>query len=71
MTLFIHEFIFLDQLLDLHQGQGMDIWFRDNFTCPTEDEYKTLVIKSNKIIFFLKIKKIFLFILKKLEAFLA
>lgn len=39
--------IFSDQLIELHRGQGTEIWFRDNFKCPTEDEYISLVNKSN------------------------
>ncbi len=35
-----------EQLLELHQGQGMDIYWRDSYTCPTEQQYKDMVIKS-------------------------
>jgi geranylgeranyl diphosphate synthase, type III len=38
--------VYTEQLLELHRGQGMDIWFRDNYICPDESEYQTLVIKS-------------------------
>ena len=38
--------IYSEQLLDLHKGQGMEIWFRDNFICPDELQYKELVLKS-------------------------
>uniref|UniRef100_T1H7T2 Geranylgeranyl pyrophosphate synthase n=1 Tax=Rhodnius prolixus TaxID=13249 RepID=T1H7T2_RHOPR len=38
--------VYTEQLLELHRGQGMEIYWRDNFTCPTEDEYKTMTIKS-------------------------
>ena len=37
---------FSDQLIELHRGQGMEIWFRDNFECPSEVEYISLVKKS-------------------------
>ena len=37
---------FKDQLIELHQGQGMEIWFRDKYVCPSEEEYNQLVIKS-------------------------
>ena len=30
----------------LHKGQGKDIYWRDNYVCPTEDEYKTMVKQS-------------------------
>lgn len=42
--------IYSEQLLDLHKGQGMEIWFRDNFICPNEDQYKELVLKSNFLV---------------------
>jgi geranylgeranyl diphosphate synthase type 3 len=42
-------FCILEQLLELHRGQGMEIWFRDNFVCPTEEDYKSLVNKSNNL----------------------
>lgn len=35
--------IFTCQLLKLHKGQGKDIYWRDSYTCPTEDEYKVMV----------------------------
>ncbi|KIM63899.1 hypothetical protein SCLCIDRAFT_1213696 [Scleroderma citrinum Foug A] len=31
--------IFTEELLHLHRGQGLDMHWRDSFTCPTEDEY--------------------------------
>ncbi|XP_062519687.1 geranylgeranyl pyrophosphate synthase-like [Corticium candelabrum] len=34
---------FSAQLLELHRGQGMDIYWRDACICPTEDEYKRMV----------------------------
>lgn len=37
------------QLLELHRGQGMDIYWRDAVVCPTEEEYKAMVIKSKVI----------------------
>lgn len=40
----------LDQLIELHRGQGMDIWFRDKYQCPSEEEYFDL-IKKSKILF--------------------
>ena len=38
--------MFCEQLLELHRGQGMDIYWRDNFHCPTEDEYRQMTIRS-------------------------
>ncbi|XP_037084153.1 geranylgeranyl pyrophosphate synthase-like [Pollicipes pollicipes] len=38
--------VFCEQLLDLHRGQGMDIYWRDNFHCPTEEEYRQMTIRK-------------------------
>ena len=35
--------VFTRQLLELHQGQGLDIFWRDMYTCLTEEEYKAMV----------------------------
>lgn len=35
--------IFTEELLNLHIGQGMDIFWRDNNKCPTESEYIEMV----------------------------
>lgn len=38
--------IYTEQLLELHRGQGMEIYWRDNFQCPSEDDYKEMTVKS-------------------------
>eukprot|EP00475_Leptophrys_vorax_P026533 TRINITY_DN3750_c0_g1_i3.p1 TRINITY_DN3750_c0_g1~~TRINITY_DN3750_c0_g1_i3.p1 ORF type:complete len:185 (+),score=50.99 TRINITY_DN3750_c0_g1_i3:557-1111(+) len=38
--------IFSNEMLHLHQGQGMDIYWRDFYLCPTMEQYKLMV--SNK-----------------------
>jgi len=38
--------VFCEQLLELHRGQGMDIYWRDNFHCPTEAEYRQMTIRK-------------------------
>uniref|UniRef100_A0A8C4QE95 Geranylgeranyl diphosphate synthase 1 n=1 Tax=Eptatretus burgeri TaxID=7764 RepID=A0A8C4QE95_EPTBU len=35
--------IFCQQLLELHRGQGMDIFWRDSFQCPSEADYLVMV----------------------------
>jgi len=35
--------VFLEELLNLHRGQGYDIYWRDNNHCPTEAEYQDMV----------------------------
>jgi len=47
VNVFSHvELLCVEQLLELHQGQGMDIYWRDAHVCPTEEEYKEMVIRS-------------------------
>uniref|UniRef100_A0A665WJE9 Geranylgeranyl pyrophosphate synthase n=1 Tax=Echeneis naucrates TaxID=173247 RepID=A0A665WJE9_ECHNA len=38
--------VFTRQLLELHRGQGMDIYWRDNYICPTEQEYRNMVLQK-------------------------
>ncbi|KAI6650645.1 Geranylgeranyl pyrophosphate synthase-like [Oopsacas minuta] len=47
--------IFSDALLKLHKGQGMDIYWRDNFVCPTEEEYREMAISKTAGLFRLAI----------------
>ena len=37
---------FAEQLIELHRGQGKDIYWRDCYICPTEDEYMIMVKQS-------------------------
>lgn len=39
--------VYMEQLLELHRGQGMEIFWRDNYVCPSEADYKTMTIRSN------------------------
>jgi hypothetical protein len=36
----------IEQLLIFYQGQGMDTYWRDNYTCPTVEEYQDMAKKS-------------------------
>jgi len=36
--------VFLEELLNLHRGQGYDILWRDSSNCPTEEQYKEMVL---------------------------
>lgn len=38
--------IFNEELVNLHRGQGMDIYWRDTFSVPTEADYLQMI--SNK-----------------------
>ena len=35
-----------EELVNLHEGQGLDIYWRDHCACPTEEEYRAMVIHS-------------------------
>lgn len=43
--------VYMEQLLELHRGQGMEIYWRDNFTCPSEEEYKQMTVRSKVNVF--------------------
>merc|ERR1712232_220136 len=36
--------VFISEMLNLHRGQGQDIYWRDEGKCPTEEEYCKMVI---------------------------
>ena len=38
--------LLLGQLLDLHRGQGKEIYWRDSHICPDEQEYRDMVRQS-------------------------
>ena len=38
--------VYTEQLLESYYGHGMDIYLRDNYTCPSLEEYKQLSKKS-------------------------
>ncbi|KAH7151412.1 isoprenoid synthase domain-containing protein [Fusarium sp. MPI-SDFR-AT-0072] len=48
--------IFTEELLHLHRGQGMDIYWRDASICPTEEEYFTMVSNKTGGLFRLAVK---------------
>lgn len=48
--------IFVNELLNLHRGQGMDLFWRDTLTCPTEDEYLEMVGNKTGGLFRLAVK---------------
>ncbi|CAH2071794.1 unnamed protein product, partial [Iphiclides podalirius] len=53
--------VYTEQLLELHRGQGMEIYWRDNFQCPSEEEYKQMTIKKTGGLFMLAIRLMQLF----------
>ncbi|KAI9826443.1 MAG: geranylgeranyl pyrophosphate synthetase [Phylliscum demangeonii] len=48
--------IYTDELLNLHRGQGMDLFWRDSLTCPTEDDYLDMVANKTGGLFRLAVK---------------
>jgi geranylgeranyl diphosphate synthase, type III len=35
--------IYTEELINLHRGQGLDLYWRDNLFCPSEEEYLDMV----------------------------
>lgn len=38
--------IFTEQMLELHIGQGMELFWRHSFRCPTEEEYFAMALRK-------------------------
>ncbi|XP_060523894.1 terpene synthase [Cylas formicarius] len=53
--------IVIEQILELYRGQGMEIYWRDNYTCPTEEDYRQMVIRKTGGLFMLAIRLMQLF----------
>jgi len=53
--------VFTEQLLELHRGQGMEIYWRDSFQCPTEQQYRDTIVKKTGGLFMLAIRLLQLF----------
>lgn len=47
---------FADELVNLHRGQGMDLFWRDTLTCPSEEDYLEMVGNKTGGLFRLGIK---------------
>lgn len=48
--------MFAEELTNLHRGQGMDLYWRDTLTCPSEDDYLEMVGNKTGGLFRLGIK---------------
>lgn len=46
----------LEELLNLHRGQGMDLFWRDNLRCPTAEDYLEMVSNKTGGLFRLAVK---------------
>lgn len=48
--------IYVDALIHLHRGQGMDVFWRDSLICPTEEDYLDMVSNKTGALFCLAIE---------------
>lgn len=48
--------IYTEELLNLHRGQGMDVFWRDTLTCPSEEDYLEMVGNKTGGLFRLAVK---------------
>lgn len=48
--------VYVEELINLHRGQGMDLFWRDSLTCPTEDDYLEMVGNKTGGLFCLAIR---------------
>ncbi|OXA43487.1 geranylgeranyl pyrophosphate synthase [Folsomia candida] len=53
--------VFTEQLLELHRGQGMEMYWRDSFICPSEQQYTDTIVKKTGGLFMLAIRLLQLF----------
>ena len=53
--------IYTEQMLELHRGQGMEIHWREEGVCPSEEEYRTMVIQKTGGLFNLAVRMMQLF----------
>lgn len=47
--------VYTEQMLELHRGQGMEIYWRENLICPTESDYKLMVIRKTGGLFMIAV----------------
>lgn len=54
-------------MIQFHQGQGTEIWWRENFVSPSEDEYRQMIIRKCGSLFHLGIRLMQLFLSEDIE----
>lgn len=52
---------------DMHRGQGMELYWRDFYICPTEEEYKLMVMRKTGALFLICSRFLGLYSKHKLE----
>ena len=63
--------IYTEQMLELHRGQGMEIHWREEGKCPSEEEYRTMVMQKTGGLFNLAVRLMQLFQTTKADPVLA
>ncbi|MFH4973355.1 hypothetical protein AB6A40_000064 [Gnathostoma spinigerum] len=53
--------VFTSQMLELHRGQGKELYWRDTVQCPSEEEYETMVVQKTGGLFLLTLRLMALF----------
>ncbi|KAK2717722.1 terpene synthase-like isoform X1 [Artemia franciscana] len=53
--------VYCEQMLELHRGQGMEIYWRDSFSCPSEEEYKEIIVRKTGGLFNMAVRMMQLF----------
>ncbi|ORY98923.1 geranylgeranyl pyrophosphate synthase [Syncephalastrum racemosum] len=48
--------VYTEELLNLHRGQGIELFWRDTLSCPTEDEYLAMVDNKTSGLFRLAVR---------------
>lgn len=59
--------IYSEQMLRLHEGQGMDIYWRDAQQCPSIEQYKAMINLKTTSLFYFSYELLNLFSNKKME----
>lgn len=59
--------IYSEQMLRLHEGQGMDIYWRDAQVCPTIQQYMKMINLKTTSLFYLSLELLSVFSEHKLE----
>ena len=53
--------IFSEQMMELHRGQGLDIYWRDSYQCPSEQQYMEMIRRKTGGLFNMGVRLMQLF----------
>ena len=59
--------IYSEQMLRLHQGQGMDIYWRDAQLCPSIDQYMNMINLKTTSLFYFSLEMLSVFSNQKID----